>query len=103
MAANAGDDLRGRDLMIDADTLDHVGYDVKLHDLAVNDRIAGQILESQADQVKIIRLAAQFDHLDRAGAYVQARNALLFTEHLFCCSLIRVRSDARWKKRKFSY
>ena len=73
--------LVGGHLMVGADALYDIGDDVQLHDLTVDDRVARKIFEAEADQVQVVELAFELDHLDRTGTDVQTGNAFLFTEH----------------------
>jgi hypothetical protein len=84
MSAYTGHNPVGVNLVIVRDILNYLGNYIQFHDLPVDDRVVGQILVSEGDQIKIVYLAVQFDHFDRARTDIQAGNAFLFTEaHYF--------------------
>ena len=95
----AGDDVGRIDLMIGTQALYNIGNDVKLHDLAVDDRVTWQILKAETHEAEVVKLAFKLDHFDRTRADVQAGSAFLFTEHCVSCSFLasvqRCRSLAR--------
>src|SRR6187397_1861854 len=54
-------------LIVHTNTADNVGHDIKLHDLSIDDRIAGQVFKAETNQVKVIQLTLELDHLCRTG------------------------------------
>ncbi len=72
-------------LMIAADVLDHVGNGVQLHDLAVDDRIVGKILEAEADQAQIADLPSsstiltELEPMSRPATLFFLPNSIIFS------------------------
>jgi hypothetical protein len=67
MAANTRDDAVRVNLVVNTNTAYNVRHDVKLHDLSIDDRIAGQVFKAETNQVKVIQLTLELDHLYRTG------------------------------------
>ena len=91
------------DLVVGADVPDHIRNGVQLHYLAVDDRVVGQVLEAEANEIKVADLPVKLNHLDRTRTDIQTGNAFLFTEQHYFFSLLcgRGAAEAFWIRQCF--
>jgi hypothetical protein len=82
MAANAGGDSGGFDLMLVENAVDNVGHVIELHYLTINDGVCLEIFEPQIYQLKAVALLLQLDGFDRTGTDIKAdKISLTFLKH----------------------
>ena len=92
MAAHTGNDVIRVHLVVGAYVADHVRNRVQLHDLTVDDRVVGQILEAEAYEIQVADLSVKLNHFDRTRTDIQTGNAFLFTEQHYFFSLLSGRA-----------
>ncbi len=84
VAAHAGCDSRGFDLVLVENAGDNVRNVIELHDLTINDGVGLKILKSQVNKLIAVALLLELDCLYRAGTNIEANQILLavaFFEH----------------------